>query len=184
MARRLVPEKGTRLAAVAFKRLLELRPHVTITFAGEGADKVFLEQAFSGDGRVDFKVYHPENVVAFHRQYDIAVIPSVCGEATCLAVSEAMAAGCAVMATNMGGTITQILDGYNGILCWPEEENILNGLLRLVDDSTERNMMARRGWESSQTTFCMKGWQARWKAILEEVVQGKKEALAAMRREG
>lgn len=66
-----------------------------------------------------------------------------------------MAAGYAVIATNMGGMITEIIDGFNGILCSPTKDALLEGLLKLVDNSEERLRMQKRGWKTSQTAFSL-----------------------------
>ena len=168
-ARRLVSEKGTRLMAEVFKQLLKVRPTLRMTIAGEGLDAGFLKKVFSGENRVTITSYNPRDALKVHIDHDIAVIPSQCGEATCLSVLEAMAAGCAVVATNMGGTITQIIDNFNGLLCWPDRESLFEALLRLIDSPEERLRMQRTGWETSQTAFSLQRWQERWKRIISSV---------------
>lgn len=180
-SRRLVPEKGTRLIADVFKRLLRLRPDIEIMLAGEGPDEGFLRDTFSGDRRVTLTSYKAEDALKVHQTHDIAVVPSLCGEATCLSVLEAMAAGCAVVATNLGGTITEIMDGFNGLLCWPTSESLLEALLRLIDYPEERLRMQRCGWETSQKAFNMKQWKSRWSSIIGETVEGRDQAVKAMR---
>jgi glycosyltransferase involved in cell wall biosynthesis len=179
-ARRLVPEKGTRLIAEVFRNLLELRPNLRITLAGEGPDERFLKDAFSGDVRVTVTSYRTEDALIIHKDHDIAVIPSLCGEATCLSVLEAMAAGCAVIATNMGGTITEIIDGLNGLLCWPTHESLLDALLKLIDFPEERLWMQRFGWETSKRAFSIQQWHDRWIKILREVIDGREHATRSM----
>ena len=173
-ARRLVPEKGTRLIAEVFSELLSMRPAIEITIAGEGLDEQFLKNVFSGEGRVKFISYEPEDALKVHQHQDIAVIPSLCGEATCLSLLEAMAAGCAVLATNMGGTITQVIDGFNGRLCWPTKGSLLEGLIRLVDSHEETLQIQKRGWETSQRSFAFKQWRKNWSEILSTVVNDKR----------
>jgi glycosyltransferase involved in cell wall biosynthesis len=175
-ARRLVPEKGTRMIAEVFRELLEIRPNLRITLAGEGPDEQFLKDAFSGDVRVTVTSYKTEDALMVHRNHDMAVVPSLCGEATCLSVLEAMAAGCAVVATNMGGTITEIIDGFNGLLCWPTKESLVEALLKLIDFQEERLRMQRRGWETSQKAFSMQQWRDRWIHILREIIDGRDHA--------
>ena len=46
-ARRLVPEKGTRLAVEVFKEILALYPNIEVTIAGNGDDKSFVTENFS-----------------------------------------------------------------------------------------------------------------------------------------
>lgn len=169
-ARRLVPEKGTRMIGKVFRKLLKLRPNLRITLAGEGPDELFLKDVFSGDVRVTVTSYRTEDALMIHRDHDIAVVPSLCGEATCLSVLEAMAAGCAVVATNMGGTITEIIDGFNGFLCWPTHDSLLDALLKLIDFPEERLRMQRFGWETSQRAFGLQIWKERWKQIINEVI--------------
>lgn len=172
-ARRLNPEKGTRIAAEIFDELLNLRSNVSITIAGEGPDLDFLVKKFAGVNRVRFISYQTEHALEVHRQHDIAFVPSLCGEATCLAILEGMAAGCAVVAGNMGGTITQIINGYNGILVWPNRQELLNGILKLIDSPEQMLQIQKRGWETSQLAFNLKTWQENWKGIINDIIAGK-----------
>ena len=176
-ARRLVPEKGSRLIIDVFKELLSLRPNISITIAGNGSDKEHFQNVFGKDARVNMIAYQVHEALQVHQQHDISVTPSLCGEATCLAILEAMAAGCAVIATNMGGTITEIIDGYNGKLCWPNRDSILQSLIDLVDDQGQRRRMQKLGWETSQRAFNPVSWNQRWKDIITTVIQGKERAL-------
>jgi glycosyltransferase involved in cell wall biosynthesis len=168
-ARRMVAEKGTRVIVEVFAQLLKLRPTLRMTLAGEGPDAGFLKKTFLGDNRVTVTSYETADALKVHKEHDIAVIPSLCGEATCLSVLEAMASGCAVVATNMGGTITEIIDGFNGLLCWPDRDSLFEALLRLVDFPEERLRMQKAGWETSQTAFSLKQWQDRWKQVISTV---------------
>ena len=83
-----------------------------------------------------------------------------------------MAAGCAVVATNMGGMITQVLDGHNGLLCPPTHEGLLEALLRCIDSGEDRLRMQRRGWETAQETFGVGKWRIRWTQIVSSVLEG------------
>ena len=171
-ARRFVPEKGTRIIADVFEELLRIRPNLTITLAGEGIDQEMFERRFDNDPRVVISPYPVGEALNVHRKHDIAVVPSLCGEATCLAVLEAMAAGCAVVATNMGGMITEIIDGFNGILCWPTKDALLEGLMKLIDNPEERLRMQKRGWETSQRSFSLRQWRSRWTDIIGKILEG------------
>ena len=183
-ARRFVPEKGTRLIGEVLKDLLALRPQTRVTLAGEdGPEKEYFQHLFSGDERVTITSYDIPDALSVHRSHDIAVIPSVCGEATSFSVSEAMATGCAVVATNMGGTITQVIDGYSGLLCFPEKKALLEALLLLIDHPEKRAEIQKNGWALVQTAFSLKRWRERWKEILAEVVSTREATAEKMRRE-
>ncbi len=171
-ARRLVPEKGTRLLERVLRELLRARPQLRATIAGEGPERERLVRAFAGEARVAFAQYEPRDALAVHAAHDVAVVPSLCGEATCLSLLEAMAAGCAVVATHFGGMITQVIDGYNGLLCAADESAVGAALLRLVDDPALRLRLQRRGWETSQEAFGVEAWRGRWRGIVGEVAGG------------
>ena len=175
-ARRLVPEKGTRLAIDVFKELLLLYPNIEITIAGDGDDKSLLVQTFASDPRVVVTTYNPENATEFHQNFDIAFIPSICGEATSFSILEAMSAGCAVVASNMFGIITQIIPMYNGLLCFPEKESLLQGMKYLLENPVKRLEMQKNAWLIAQNSFTIEQWKNRWKLILEEVLAGKEDA--------
>ena len=183
-ARRFVPEKGTRVFAQVLIELLRLRPGIEVTLAGEGPEQEFFASTFSGDKRVALTSYPTEQALQVHAKHDIAVIPSLCGEATCLAVLEAMAAGCAVVATNMGGTITEVIDGFNGRLCWPSKESLLEALIDMIDSDERRLRFQKNGWEVSQRAFARDAWTRRWKAIVDEVISGGERAARETGRNG
>ena len=180
LARRLVPEKGTRIIADVFAELLSQRANVTITIAGAGPDREYLAGRFAGDGRVSLTTYEAADSIKVHGAHDIAVVPSMCGEGTSLTIAEAMAAGCAVVATNMGGTITQIIHSYNGMLAWPTKGSLLQSILFLVDHPAARLQMQRRACEVAGAAFGLRAWKERWLAIIEEIIQGEAEAAREM----
>ena len=175
-ARRLVPEKGTRLAIEVFKELLLLYPNIEITIAGEGDDKPILERVFANDPRVVVTSYNAEDATNYHQNYDIAFVPSICGEATSFSILEAMSAGCAVVASNMFGIITQIIPMFNGLLCFPEKESLLQGMKYLIENPIKRLEMQKHAWMIAQESFTIQQWKNQWKLILEEVIAGKNDA--------
>jgi glycosyltransferase involved in cell wall biosynthesis len=181
-ARRLVPEKGTRLAVDVFKELLDVYPNIEITIAGDGPDKELFNENFSNDPRVTVTSYDVEKATAFHKKFDIAFVPSVCGEATSFSILEAMAAGCAVVATNMFGIITEIIPMHNGVLSFPDKASLVEGVKYLVENPERRLEMQKSAWQTSQESFSLTVWRNRWKTILSEVEAGKELAREKMKR--
>ena len=179
-ARRLVREKGTRLAIEVFKELLSLYPNVEVTIAGEGEDKALIAQSFLHERRVTVTSYNAENATEYHKDYDIALVPSVCGEATSFSILEAMSAGCAVVATNMFGIVTEIIPMHNGILCFPNKNSLLEGLKVLIENPAKRLEIQKNAWRTSQESFSLKRWREQWTSILSDVVSGKEIAQAQM----
>ena len=74
----------------------------------------------------------------------------------------------------MGGTITEIIDDFNKILCWPTKESLLKVLLILIDSPEERERMLKRGWETSQRAFGLSQCQSRWKSIICEITDDRR----------
>jgi glycosyltransferase involved in cell wall biosynthesis len=181
-ARRLVAEKGTRLAIEVFKELLLRHRNIQITIAGEGEDKPLFTQNFSYEPRVTVTSYNVENATKFHRDFDIAFVPSVCGEATSFSILEAMSAGCAVVATNMFGIITEIISMHNGVLCFPEKDSLVTGVEYLIENPARRLEIQRNAWKTCQEGFSIEAWRSRWKAIFKEVVDGKETARDRMKK--
>ena len=181
-ARRLVPEKGTRMAIEVFKEILLLYPNIEITIAGEGEDKPLLEQTFANEPRVIVAAYKTEEATEFHKHFDIAFVPSICGEATSFSILEAMSAGCAVVASNMFGIITEIIPMHNGVLCFPIKESLLQGMKYLIENPVERLKMQKNAWMVAQRSFSIEQWRNGWKVILEEVVEGREYARKCLRK--
>lgn len=181
-ARRLVPEKGTRLAIDVFKELLLRYPNIEITIAGEGEDKSLFAQNFSHESRVTITSYDVERATEFHKDFDIALVPSVCGEATSFSILEAMSAGCAVVATNMFGIITEIIPMHNGVLCFPQKDSVVEGVKYLIDNPAKRLEIQKNAWKSCQESFSIERWRERWKAIIQEVIDGKEAAQEQMKK--
>ncbi|QQS48639.1 MAG: glycosyltransferase family 4 protein [Acidobacteriota bacterium] len=86
----------------------------------------------------------PAHLIAF----DIVAAPSD-NEAFSLALVEAMAAGCAVVATRVGGMAEIVTDGVTGILIEPNDKwALVTGLSRLLADRPLREKIAAAGRES------------------------------------
>lgn len=168
-ARRFTPYRGTRIMADAVERLLLTHSNVKFTFAGEGPDEFWLRDRFKGEKRVRFSKFAPEETTAIHLVHDIAVIPSVGSEGTSLSVAEAMGAGCAVVATAVGGITNMIIDQYNGLLTMPSSESLLRAISSLVTNPSLREDLGKRAYETARTAFCREFWNARWKSVLAEI---------------
>ncbi len=170
-ARRFTPYRGTRIMADATLQLIRCRPDVALTFAGEGPDELWLRQRLDGQRQVTFTTYLPDQRLRVHLEHDIAVVPSLGSEGTSLSVAEAMGAGCAVLATGVGGITNMILSEFNGLLVMPTSDDLLRGLQRLVDDPVLRATLGRSAHETAQA-FSLGRWRRQWNSILSEVADG------------
>lgn len=170
-ARRFVWYRGTRLIAPVFKRLLSVCPDVSITFAGEGPDENWLREYFGGTDRVTFLKYSHDESATILLSHDIAVIPSLGSEGTSLSAIEAMSAGCVVVATCVGGLTNIIIDGYNGKLVIPEEEDLFAALHQVVTNVELRHRLAERAYATVKESLSTDIWREKWRRVLLHVSQ-------------
>jgi len=177
-ARRFFTYRGTRLMESAARRLLAACPQVRFTFAGEGPDEEWLRAAFAGEARVAFCRYAPDEMTSVLARHDVAVVPSTGSEGTSLAVAEAMASACAVVASGVGGIPGMIIDGYNGRLVQPDSGELLAALTELVLDTPLRESIARRGRASALAAFNRDRWADQWQRAIAAVMTDRTAARA------
>lgn len=178
-ARRFTEYRGTRLFASAILPLLSRFPQIRVTFAGEGADEKWLRQLFGGEDRVSFIKYRPYEALKITLQHDISVVPSLGSEGTSFSVAEAMGAGRAVVATNVGGITNMIIHGYNGLLVTPRPEELSEAIQELIVDAAQRRQLGERGYQVACSTFNLERWRNQWTEVLYTVAGRGKTALQA-----
>jgi glycosyltransferase involved in cell wall biosynthesis len=111
--RRSQINRGTRI----FGDIVSKIPYeVEIIWLGEGdpLDTQIIKDVCANDKRVSFNVADFDQMPAWYQKTDIAVIPTIACEGTSLSCIEALACGCAVVATNVGGLPDVVYDGLNG----------------------------------------------------------------------
>ncbi len=170
-ARRFYEYRGTHIFAEAIKPLLNERNDIAITIAGEGPDENYLHSELGGYPQVSFIKYSSEDSLDIHADKHIAVIPTLGSEGTSLSLLEAMASGCTVICTNVGGMTNIVLDHYNGIMINPKAEELNSALRNVLDDDILRNRLAQKAYETASMAFSLKNWQQSWKKIINEIVK-------------
>lgn len=169
-ARRFVKARGIDLMVAVAEQLLRRYEDVTVTFAGEGPclegiDK--LRQAFGA--RVDITRYDPGESLEFHRGFDIAFVPTVGSEGTSLSLLEAMAAGCAVVCTNVGGMTNIVIDRYNGMMVNPEVASLYAAAEYLIEQPEAANRMRFAARSTVEYGFSHNLWGQKWVAVIEQI---------------
>lgn len=168
-ARRLVKHRGTRIFTGAIQKVLKVHPEIEITIAGDGPEKKWMQNQLQKYNNVVFTEYGVGESLGIHQRHDIAVVPTCGSEGTSLSLLEAMAAGCAVIATNVGGMTNIILDGYNGLMISPEVDQLAQALLRLIEDDAFRRHIAQKGRETVMEAFSFEKWRGKWIQLVEEI---------------
>ncbi|MCG8430489.1 MAG: glycosyltransferase family 4 protein [Candidatus Omnitrophica bacterium] len=152
---RLSDVKGHRYLIEAMREVKQRFPGVQLLVAGDGkmrAELVELRARLRLEGTVVF-VPEVRDIPAVLSAIDIFVMPSL-QEGLGLALMEAMAAGCAVVASNVGGIRTLVTDGETGLLAEPgSPESIARSLLRLLGDAGLRERLGARAQEYIRAHF-------------------------------
>lgn len=164
-ARRFFEYRGTRIFANAIEKILDNYSKVSVTFAGEGPDEEYLKKKFLKNKNVTFTKYESNESIEVHQQFNIAVVPTTGSEGTSLSLLEAMAAGCAVVSTDVGGLTNIILNNYNGLLIPPEEISLYNAIESLITNPELMNKLSKNAYESVKNSFDLTSWKNKWKEI-------------------
>ena len=114
-----------------------------------------------------------EELTCIMAETDIFLLTSIL-EGQPLVIVEAMAYGCPIVSTNVGGIPELIADGVNGLLCPPEKpECLVEKIKSLVDDSSSRERLglaARGFYENSpfEANVAAKFFISVYSEVLEE----------------
>jgi glycosyltransferase involved in cell wall biosynthesis len=88
---------------------------------------------------------------------DIVVVPSCWGDAYPLSVIEAMSAGKALIATDVGGIPEEVGNSDNAIIIKPNNSDMLaEALAGLMDNKEKRIMIGKNAKDRSKELFCEK----------------------------
>lgn len=165
-ARRFFTHRGTRLFTQVAKLLLAKHRNIEITIAGTGPDAKYIHQELDIFDNVEFMTYESHESMKIHESKDIAVIPTIGSEGTSLSLLEAMAAGCAVVCTNVGGMTNIVIDGYNGLMINPDVESLYEAIEKLIYDSILRAKLQENAYNTVRDAFSLDVWKERWTKII------------------
>ncbi len=177
----LRPEKDLLTLVNAFDRIRDVRPGLRLLIVGEGVLRGPLEQRVRElklTGQCHFEPA-TSDVPGWLRQMDIFVLPSR-SEALSNSLMEAMASGCAPIASRVGGNpelIHESVDGERtGLLFEPgNDADLAECLRRLILNDDLRRSIARAASERVRREFSLETAAARLAEIYDE-------RLAARRR--
>ncbi len=154
---RLYVTKGLTYLLDTAAFVKKAHPQVEFKVYGEGELRgELLEKAerLGLDGRSIFPgaFSSREELDRIMEETDIFLLSSIL-EGQPLVIVEAMAYGCPIVSTNVGGIPELITDGVNGLLCPPEDPQCLAEKIKmLIDDAAQRERLgraARKFYENS-----------------------------------
>jgi len=148
---RLSAIKGHQYYLQAAQKVLEKYPNVMFLIIGDGELRASLENQAREMGIAKNVLFlgHCDNVVPLLALMNVMVIASLF-EGGPITLFEAMAAGCAVIASDTIGLKNCIEDGSNGFLIPPKEPGVLaEKILHLLLHPAVANSIAKKAQEDS-----------------------------------
>lgn len=154
--------KGHDVLIRAFQRVAQQHPGVTLRIVGDGPNRsmyeTLIKEAELGDRVCISGWCSPNEVRAALREASIFVFPSRY-EGFGIALVEAMAAGCPVVASDVGG-IPEVVSGTSARLVSPNDPVALAETLERSLDDDQWREEAGRASEKRASRFC-------WEAVVD-----------------
>lgn len=136
---RLAHQKAYDIAILAMKQIRDAGYKARWYVVGEGPERKALEKQIA-ELRLqkDFILLGiKENPFPYYAQCDLYV-HATRFEGKSIAIQEAQALGCAVIASDCAGNREQIEDGVDGLLCLLTQEGIARKIEELIDDTEKK----------------------------------------------
>jgi glycosyltransferase involved in cell wall biosynthesis len=132
---RLAPQKAPEVAVHAFRRILDERAATRVVLAGDGPEgarvRALMSELGLGDRVVALPVANGPDVIP---AFDLFLMTSRY-EGFPYVLLEALAAGCAIVTTRVGGVVDCVVEGENGIVVDEVEAGpIARAVLDIVTD--------------------------------------------------
>jgi glycosyltransferase involved in cell wall biosynthesis len=169
----LRPEKGLPTLLQAFARVRHLRAGMKLAIVGDGSMLESLQAEARALGIREDCVFalSTDQVTHWLRAIDIFVLPSL-SEALSNALMEAMACGCPVVASNVGGNPELVRDGETGLLFEPgDAAGLSTALQTLIENETLRKRMAATGAQFIREHFSIRAAAQRMGEIYAQLIE-------------
>jgi glycosyltransferase involved in cell wall biosynthesis len=164
-------EKSIHTLIEAFSRLRNATHQLVIV--GDGPCKKHLQTQARQMGLGDRCLFVPgtPDVVAWYRSMDVFVLPSL-NESFSNSLMEAMACGCAVVASKVGGNPELVRDGENGLLFEPGNvADLASRLEAILLDVECRRRLAAAAVRTIQEEYTIQASARRYAALYEELLE-------------
>jgi glycosyltransferase involved in cell wall biosynthesis len=167
LAARLTEQKGVVYLLQALGMLRERFPTLRVAIAGEGPLEEELRNA-AVDLQVADRVLFlgPRlDIPELLQVFDLYALPSV-WEGLPLAVLEAMAAGCPIVASDVGGVASAVRDGVSGVLVEPRQPVALaEAIAHLLREPALRRRYAHEARRTFEASFSAAAMTRRYETL-------------------
>jgi glycosyltransferase involved in cell wall biosynthesis len=152
---RMIGVKRPDVVLRSFRALRDEGIDAVLCMVGDGPDREPVEELAVELGIVRHCLFpgYQEDVGPFFSAFDVFVLPSG-NEGTPVTAIEALASGCPVVATRVGGVPDVVADGEDGFLVAPAAvEELATRLAQLARDPDLRARMGAAGRERMETRY-------------------------------
>jgi glycosyltransferase involved in cell wall biosynthesis len=177
---RLVEKKGVRYLIEAMPRILEKNPAAYLRIAGDGPEKVALEQRISELKIIDhIQFLGPvcnEDLPTFYQTSNIVIFPSIIAvdgdrEGFGLVLVEALGCECALVVSDLPAIQDIIIDG-NSALVVPQKDvkRLAERVNELLGDAALRVSLGKAGRQFVLKHFDLDRIGEKYSALIESVI--------------
>ena len=159
----------------AARQVCDRIPNVVFEVVGDGDARHVLEQLHAALRLGDRFILRGSisDVPAFLRSVDVAVLPSH-SEGMSNALLEYMAAGRAIVATDVGANTKLIADGRHGLIVFPKDVNALaNAIERVATDKALSQQMGRAARAKVETDYSRDAMRIRFEEFYRSLLTRK-----------
>jgi L-malate glycosyltransferase len=168
----LRPEKSIETLIEAFARLPQTSH--TLAIVGDGPCKEALQAQARRLGVLERTTFTPttHDVAPWYRRIDVFVLPSL-NESFSNSLMEAMASGCTVLASKVGGNPELVVHAVNGMLFEPGNvDSLTRELLAVVADPALRCRLATAAVRTIEEGYTRERSARRFGELYEQLVAG------------
>ncbi len=159
--RRFCFQRGVPVFGRVVRELAQEFPKVNFAFIGEGPSEPGIRSLLHGLSNVSIYARSYEQMEAEYLQAHLTVVPTLASEGTSLSCIEAMASGCAVLATTVGGLGNLVLPGFNGEFCQPSYDDLLTSTRRLLASPARLRQLGDQARTTVEQSFSLQLWEER-----------------------
>jgi len=175
MASRLTREKRIDVALEAFKKVLSRLSYVGLVIAGDGSERISLENLTNKLGLSNNVVFvgWQGDLVSFYKTANLFLLTSEY-EGYGMSLIEAGACGCPIITTRVGIALTSFfVDGKNASVCPVNDiECLSQSILELIMDNVKRELFKREMQDSIKSIIITREeYTARYVGLLEKLTQ-------------
>lgn len=145
-----------------------------LSFIGDGKDAQELQEYSVKKGLVSRVLFtggvgHSE-IPSYLSQSDIFVLPSMRIEGFPMTLVEAMLSRLPIIASNIGGIVDAVDDGYNGYLVTPGDiSDLVEKLRKLIYDKDERERLGANGRSKAVKEFSLDSMLDKYELVFKEL---------------